>query len=74
MKAVVTLKYFITHVKFCVTKHTQNVSMNFHVYLHAKNKLHQYFFLKYCKKYYQLPILGTLDMSGYSIKNDNANL
>ena len=34
---------------------------NFHVYLHAKNKIHQFFF-KILQKYYQIPILGTLDM------------
>ena len=31
-----------------------------------KNKLHQCFVLKILPKFYQLPILGTLGMSGYA--------
>ena len=37
------------------------------IYLHTKNKFRQYFF-KILQKYYQLPILGTLDMSSHFYK------
>ena len=49
-----------------LAKQTQNVTVNLlrNLYLHAKNKL-LFFFLMLLKKYYQLPILGTLDMSGH---------
>ena len=54
-----------------VWSNTQNVIICVHVYLHAKNKLYQYFFLKLLEKYYHFPILGTLVMPS---KNNNDNL
>ena len=69
MKAIAALQYFITGVKFCLAKHTQNVSINLQeafmfICMQKVHLINIFFFFKILQKYQQLPILGTLDMSG----------